>query len=196
MDGKVVPAYVGSPSADLKESGIKLLDKSPDGKWTTGSWQWADLTTLKEKIDFGKPDIGMTPDGPTMVYLAYSTPRAPLKGLRTREARVNHFNTNDIRGYINPMGGDRYDWIDFSFNPHFATVDEAWEQINKGEKVGVPLNRFMGIFSTKSERYPLFAYKRWSVGYMPESNRVILNPTYSEYASTISSRLGITVQTI
>jgi hypothetical protein len=187
---KILPAFVSNPGTGTSTA-LKFLTKK-GGSWQLGSWNMLTLEDLEKHLDFGRPNIGMVDDGPTVVFLSYSTPRAPSKGLRTRDARINNFNDHEIYRYRTPRSSERYDWIYHAFNPAYLNLDEALKQLNNGEKIGVALSPVLALFTSSTSKFPVLAYKRWSIGYLQDKT-AILNPQYQEYAEPVAKQLQVKV---
>jgi hypothetical protein len=152
---------------------------------------WDDI---KEHVDFGVPDIGMMPDGPTVLFCSYATPRIARKGYRARDTRTADFNNWDIRKkYLARNSGDRYDWTWFAFNPEYVTLEQAEDKITKGEVVGVPLSRTLGVYSLPKSKHSLLAYKRWTIGHVLSPFLVQIHKEYRDYEEDIARQTGAEV---
>lgn len=175
---------------------MRPLSKLPDGEIYLNPQMevpWKDALQL---LDFGVPDVGMTADGPTVVYCSYNSPRQPRKGFRPREMSVTDFNGWAIRNkyaltHASPTGG--YPWIWFTFNPEYPTLARAQDLLESGEKIGVALSRTIGVYSSPRHRYSLLAYKRWTVGYILDPSSIFIMPQYEDYAIEISRLTGAKV---
>lgn len=150
------------------------------------------LAQMKEQIDFGVPDIGMIPEGPTIKYHSYTTPRAPSKGFRPRNLRNYEFNSWDIRKKYQ-LDGNEYARVFFAFNPSYSTLSEAEVKLVEGSAVGVALSRTLGVYSSPKYVYSLLAYKRWTVGHILSPYLIQLKEEFSAYEEDISKQTGAEV---
>jgi hypothetical protein len=188
----ISPCYVGG-LVDGEHVQLRPLSKEED-KYLLGEGWLVTWTELKEHLDFGIPDIGMMQDGPTILFCSYTTPRAARKGLRIREVRVADFNNWAIRKkHSLRHNNDRYDWIWSSFNPEYSTLEQAEDKINRGEIVGCPLSRTLGVYSLAKYRHSLLAYKRWTVGHIVTPYLIHIKKEYADYEEDIARQTGAEV---
>lgn len=189
----IQPCFVGA-MADQEHIVLRPLAKRENDTFILENPFSVSWTKLKDSIDFGMPDIGMTPDGPTIMFCSYSTPRVAKKGYRSRDSRTSDFNGWDIRKkYIQPSVRDRYDLTWFSFNPEYISLEQAEDKLAKGEVVGLPLSRTLGIYSSPKFRHSLLAYKRWTVGHVVNPYLIHLKREYGDYEEDIARQTGAEV---
>jgi hypothetical protein len=188
----IQPCFVGRmDGADTVT--LRPLVKGEDSHFSLKNTFPVYWTSLKEHVDFGVPDIGMIPDGPTILFASYSTPRVAKKGFRSRDTRIADFNSYDIKKKYSAPGSERYDWIWFAFNPEYKSLEQAEEKLTKGEVVGVPLSRTLGVYSTPKFKNSLLAYKRWTVGQVLTPYLISLKKAYAEYEEDIAKQTGAEV---
>lgn len=188
-DGTISPCVVGS-SGSTATASLKSMTKK-DNSFNIGSWNTYTLKDLDDNVDFGTPIMGMTPDGPTTVFLSNSTPRVGQKGLRIQNSQVTQFNESNLKGYRTPRNRDKYDWIYFSFNPIYKEPDLAYAELTDGTNVGVALSQRVALYTDPAFKYPIVAYKRWIVGYMPTRKDLVINTKYNEYVEEIRKVMNI-----
>lgn len=173
----------------LTADDIQLRPLSKDGYIQTAFA--ANLEKLKERIDFGLPDIGMVVDGPTVVFSSYMTPRTPKKGYRSRDLAVHPFNHWRIKTkYSQRFGVDRFDFTWFAFNPEYKTLEQANAELSEGKAVGIPVSRTLALYTMPEFKHSLLAYKRWTVGFVDPRNIVHLKPEYADYENDILKQTG------
>lgn len=189
----VQPCYVSG--FETPESvRLRPLTKQENGNFVVEAGFPINWETLKRSVDFGMPDIGMMQDGPTVIFRSYATPRAAKKGYRSGEPRKEEFNHWAIqKKYTVRNTGERYDWVWFAFNPAYNTLAEAEAKLAKGEAVGVPLSRTLGVFSSPKYENSLLAYKRWVVGHVVSPYLVHLKREYGDYEEDIARQTGAEV---
>ena len=188
----ISPCYVG-PMLDGEHIQLRPLAKEGD-KYLVGTGWPVTWTDLKERIDFGLPDIGMLQDGPTILFCSYTTPRAAKKGFRARDIRVAEFNNWSIRKkHTLKHSNDRYDWTWQSFNPEYYSLGQAEDRLTKGETVGAPLSRTLGVYSQAEFKHSLLAYKRWTVGHVVTPYLIHLKREYEDYEEDIAHQTGAEV---
>ena len=188
----IQPCYVQG-AVDAQHVHLRPLEKGKDNRFLVGNTFQTTWSGLRDHIDFGVPDIGMLPDGPTVLFGAYTTPRSPRKGYRSRDMKLNDFNSWDIRAKYKNNGGERYDWIWFAFNPEYVNLETAEEKLTKGEAVGVPLSRTLAIYSVPKFKYSLLAHKRWTVGHVVSPYLINLKREYADYEEDIENQTGAEV---
>src|SRR3569833_2980969 len=133
-NGSVTPVAVGH-MYDTERVQLKFLHKAEGDKFSVGDWQNKTMADLYSNLDFGRPSIGMTEDEDTVIFLSYSTPRAPYKGLRTRDTRIHMFNDKDTRVRARKsINSERYDWIWQAFNPKYEGFKAAYKLLDEGKK--------------------------------------------------------------
>lgn len=173
---------------------LRPLSKEGSDKYTLGGGFDCSWSNLKDHIDFGVPDIGITPDGPTILFCSYATPRVARKGYRSRETRVAEFNNWEIRNkYNKPNTTDRFDWAWFAFNPEYVSLEKAEDRLSKGELVGAALSRTLGVYSLPKFQNSLLAYKRWTVGHVVTPFLIHLKREYADYEESIAQQTGAEV---
>lgn len=190
----ITPCYVGG-MVDADRLQLSPLTKIDSGHIIGKSFQvsWAQLN---EQVDFGMPDIGMMPDGPSITFRSYATPRVARKGFRFRETKTTDFNHWDIRKKYTARidrGGERYDLTWFAFNPEYLTLEQAEDKLNKGEMVGLPLSRTLGVYSIANSKHSLLAYKRWTVGHVISPYLINIKREYGDYEEDIALQTGAEV---
>lgn len=195
----ISPALVG-PQGRRNTINIRFLSKTNTGL-EIGPYQEFDFNKLKAHIDFGRPDIGMMPDGPTIVYLSYATPRQAHKGYRTREVYVEESNSFDLKKYYAPNrphrnGGERYDWIWSAFNPEYKTFKRVLSDLQEGVNVGGTFGRNLAAYTLSDAQNPLLMYKRWTVGHIVSSELIRINRKYLGYIEDIRDKTKVEVQVI
>lgn len=190
----VNPAMVGPLERGNNSILIRCLEKMDKG-FNMGAYFSIDWNTLKKQIDFGRPDIGMLDDGPTVIFASYNTPRQAHKGFRIRELQMEQFNGWDIRGQYRAAypSNDRYEWLWTVYNPDYRRLKEAYDDIQSGKRVGQALSRMIGIYSVAKSPHPLLAYKRWTVGYMENPTLIRVFPLYQAYSEDIKRQTGAEV---
>lgn len=189
----IQPCYVGQQHRGDSVH-LSPLVKGPEGQFRVANAFYVPWPSLTEHLDFGVPDIGMMPDGPTMVFCSYSTPRTPRKGFRSGDTRVSDFNSWGIRNkYSSPKGGNRYDWTWFAFNPEYSSLEKAEDKLMKGDVVGVPLSRTLGVYSFPKSKHSLLAYKRWTVGHVVSPYLIQLMREFGDYEEDIARQTGAEV---
>jgi hypothetical protein len=196
-NGNVTPILIGSQPASEYVS-IKRLTRQGD-IFQNGPWLPVKMDAIKDFVDFGRPPIGMMQNNGTIVFMSYSTPRQPHKGLRTREVGINHFNSKDIAKKVNvpiPRTETRLDWVWYAFNPEYTSIEEGFKLLENGEKVGVPISRILGMYSVPHRIHPYLAYKRWTVGYVVSPTDIRLHNAYEEYKDYIQNKTGVEVTLI
>lgn len=186
----IIPAMVSAPGV-LDTVHLRLLRKEKDDfsvdRASIVSWK-----SLLESIDFGIPEIGMFQDGPTLSYFSYSSPRAARKGFRPRELTDTTFNRWAIRKrYVH--GRDMYDKIWHAFNPTYKSLADAVKALDEGERVGVPISKIMGVYTLPKYKTPIFAYKRWSIGHVENSDLIQIKSPFADYATEIERQTGAKV---
>lgn len=187
------PCYVGGMLTE-KHVQLRPLRKQDDGKFIVEGGFPLTWDELQEQVDFGIPDIGMQPDGPTFVFCSYTTPRHAKKGYRSREVQESDFNKWEIRKkYIPANVREKYDWVWHAFNPEYSTFEKAEEKLRNGEAVGIPLSRTLGIYSSPSSKNSLLAYKRWTVGHIVSPELIHLKREYGDYEGDIVRQTGVEV---
>lgn len=189
----IQPCYVAR-MLDADTAQLRPLVRNPNNQFIIEAGFPANWSFIKERIDFGTPDIGMMPDGPTILFCSYTTPRVAKKGYRSRDTRTNEFNTWDIRRkYVSPAAGDRYDWTWFAFNPEYLTLEQAEIRLANGESVGVPISRTLGVYTSPKFKNSLLAYKRWTVGHVITPNLIQIKREYEDYEEDIARQTGAEV---
>lgn len=189
----VKPCFVGG-ALDQNTVQLRPLAKREHGQFLVEGGIATNWETLKEHIDFGVPDIGMIPDGPTILYTSYTTPRVAKKGFRSRDTMIADFNTWDIRKKFATLHGtDKYDTVWFAFNPEYVSLEQAEDKLSKGELVGVPISRTLGVYSSYKFKFSLLAYKRWTVGHVISPFLVQLKKEYGDYEEDIARQTGAEV---
>lgn len=186
------PCYVGGLDT-TQTIALRPLSRKENGYFVelpfTTSWD-----ELKEKAEFGVPSIGMMPDGPTISFCSYYTLRAPKKGFRSRDLSISDFNSWEIaKKYSKNSMDDRKDRVWFAFKPEYSTLEQAQEKLSKGEAVGIPININVGIYSLPKFKYPLLAYKRWTVGYLESPNLIHLKKQYADYEEYLANHTNAKV---
>lgn len=189
----IQPCYVGG-MVDGNHVQLRPLTNT-EGKFTIANGFNINWENLKSRTDFGVPDIGMLPEGPTASFCSYATPRAAKKGFRSRDVRVADFNTWEIRRrYVSRSpGNERYDWTWFVFNPEYVTLEQAEDKLNKGEAVGIPISRTLAVYSLPKFKNSLLAYKRWTVGHIVNPFLIHLKREYADYEHDIARQTGAEV---
>lgn len=188
------PCWVG-PLMDGQNIQLRPLVKQGDGQFLLESGFGVNLESLKNRIDFGAPDIGMVPDGPTILFCSYMTPRVAKKGYRSRDTKTVDFNGWEIRKKyaIGSRSPERHDWVWFSFNPEYQTLEQAEDRLGKGEVVGVPLSRTLGVYTLPKAKYSLLAYKRWTIGHVVSPDLIQIKREYGDYEEDIARQTGAEV---
>lgn len=197
-DGTVGPASVGRDGAN--HVNLRVLGVVGENRYQAIADHDLSFKELKESIDFGRPEIGMMEDGPTIVYLSYHTPRQAHKGFRTRELAVDEFNNNDLRDMHIPerpaRGGERHDWVWKAFNPSYTPFAAAFDQLQQGKRVGVPVSTRIGLYLYPDSVCPVVAYKRWTVGYAPDPKSLRIYRKFMDYSEDLTAQTGAEVQLI
>jgi hypothetical protein len=189
-EDKITPGYVAGLS-DIDRVSIRPLLKQENGKFLIGGGVGLSWESLKDTIDFGTPEIGMVPDGPTVLYCSYDTPRVAKKGYRSRDPHTTDFNGYKIKKRYNPsLVSERQDWIWFAFNPEYPTLEQAEEKLTEGKAVGLPLSRTIGVYTLPSFQHSLLAYKRWTVGHVVHPQLIRLKREYADYEEDIARQTG------
>lgn len=189
----ISPCFVNG-MLDERRAILRLLSKAEGNAFFMGAPFNATWSNIREHVDFGVPEIGMIQDGPTIAFCSYSTPRQARKGFRCRDARIATFNSWQIRKkYLINVGGDRHDWTWFAFNPEYLSLERAEDRLAKGEAVGIPLSRTLGVYSLPSYKHSLLAYKRWTVGHVLSPELIHLKSEYEDYEEDISRQTGAEV---
>lgn len=178
---------------DGANAALRFLNRGENNTFTLQDRFPATWSNIRDHIDFGVPDIGIMPDGPTILFCSYTSPRQARKGFRSRETRLADFNSWDIRKKYSRPPGDRYDWTWFAFNPEYKTLEQAEDILAKGEKVGVPLSRTLGVYTSPKYKNSLLAYKRWTIGHVVNPFLVQLRQQYSDYEEDIARQTGAEV---
>jgi hypothetical protein len=190
----LIGGHIGVNPAGVRILGLRFL--GPEG--VLGDYESFTYEEVKAHIDFGRPRVGMVKDGPTLVFLSTNTPREPHKGLRPRTLRVHEFNRFELRNWhpVRSRYDERLDWVKSIFNPKFPTIPDALKQLEEGKEVGIPINLTMGLYTIPGSAHPLFAYKRWTVGYVLNAQQVCIYDNYLDYAEEIRRQTGLEVQLI
>lgn len=197
-NGTIKPAHVGRDRGD----GVLARTLAPLGDdYTYEDMFELSFRDLKNKIDFGRPEVGMMEDGPTVIYMSYSTPRQAHKGFRTRELILSEFNSADLRPYYAPnrparTGVERHDWVWSAFNPTSYSFANGYALLQDGKRVGVPISRLVGLYTLTDSEVPLVAYKRWNVGYAPDPKTIRIHKKYLDYSEDLAAQTGAEVQLI
>jgi hypothetical protein len=192
----ISPVVVGPIERGNININLRQLGKTAKGGYTLSDYFQTTWAKLIEHTEFGRPDIGMLKDGPTILFASYTTPRSPHKGFRVRELTLENFNSWDIRSQYTTgvKTTDRYEWIWDVFNPLYPKFGDAYEELQNGKKVGVALSRTLGIFTQAKASKPLLAYKRWTLGYVDNAKTVVIHRMYEDYAAEIKRQTGVEVQ--
>lgn len=190
----IMPCYVGG-QMDATHLQLRSLARRDGNQFLLDAPMAATWKDLQDHIDFGAPDIGMMPDGPTVLFCSYSTPRVAKKGFRGRETRTVEFNHWDIRRKYAGNGAvrDRYDWVWFVFNPEYKTLEEVEDLLTKGEAVGMPLSRTLAVYSVPKFKHSILAYKRWAIGHVISPYLISLKREYGDYEEDIARQTGAEV---
>lgn len=188
------PCYVGH-LLDPDHIQLRPLSKIETGQIMLDSTWAPSWDDIKSHIDFGLPEIGMAPSGPTVVFSSYNTPRSPKKGYRARDTKLSEFNSHDIRKkYPSSRNAlDRNDWVWFAFNPEYLDLQRALTTLEEGQAVGLPLSNTLGAYCLSKFRYPLLAYKRWTIGYISNHKLVYIKSPYADYEEDIIRQTGAEV---
>lgn len=191
----VSPAYISNLSGDRVL--MRFLSKD-DSRINMSEAEEVTFKDIKEHVDFGRPTLGLTKDGPTIIFLSQSTPREGRKGLRVRESKIHEFNSFEIQSYyLRPATySDRLDWVWSGFNPIYTPFQEALKQLESGSTLGVPLTKDLGLYTLPKSPYPLVSYKRWTVGYVRSSALIYLYSFYADYEQYIRNRTEVEVQIV
>lgn len=189
----IMPCHVGG-QVNATQFQLRPLGKRENDQFFLDTPFLATWEELQGHIDFGAPDIGMMQDGPTVLFCSYSTPRVAKKGFRGRDTRTTEFNHWDIRRKYTSNGSrDRYDWIWFAFNPEYKSLEEIEDRLAKGEAVGLPLSRTLGVYSVPKFKNSILAYKRWTVGHVVSPYLINLKREYGDYEEDIARQTGAEV---
>jgi hypothetical protein len=192
-ENHIKPCFVGHP-LDGAHIQLRPLARGENNQLVVTPGFVASWADIKARMDFGVPDVGMMPDGPTVLFLSHSTPRAAKKGYRSRDAQITDFNSWDIRRKYNPRNpADNYSWTWFAFNPEYKTLLEAEDVLAKGEAVGIPLSRTLAVYSTPKFKNSLLAYKRWTVGHVISPYLIQIKREYADYEEDIARQTGAEV---
>jgi len=169
--------------------------RNVDGKISIGESVDFSFDELKALIDFGRPDVGMTPNGPSICYLSHSTPREAKKGFRVKSAKSHDFNAEEYRSTPIRVAydSDPYDWVWWVFNPEYSSVGVAYSELETGKKLGVPLSNIIGLYTTSRSSCPLLAYKRWTIGYMPDPKSISIFSPFALYVTPVARCTGLEV---
>lgn len=172
----------------------RILQK--DGEkysYAEAAHQWP---LFRELVHFGRPNVGMVHDGPSVVYLSYRSERNSARGLRLDRAVFHDFNNWYLRkqpGRVPPNTNSRHDLVWESFNPNYSSVSAAWQRLNDGKTTGVPLSLHYGAYTVPDGRFPLLAYKRWTIGHLTGPETVSIHRKFHEYQPDIQRRLKVGV---
>lgn len=189
----IQPTYVNGVG-DRDVVVFRFLSKNPEGNFLVNPGFPVNWKEIQEHIDFGVPDIGMFQDGPSILYYSYNTPRAAKKGFRPRDTQMADFNSWAIRKKYALRGDrDKYDWVWHAFNPEYSTLEKAENILAKGEVVGVPISRTLGVYTLPKFRYSLLAYKRWTVGHVINPYLISIKPQFGDYEEEIARQTGAKV---
>jgi hypothetical protein len=156
--------------------------------------RWSDLLI---QGSFGRPDLGMLHNGPTVVFAAHKAVRNSARGHRNDKTTFHDFNMWDCReqlkGHLPCRSATRYDLIWEVFNPRYEPLDKAIKILEDGEGAGVPISRNYALYVNKDSKHPLLAYKRWTIGFVPRAKSAILDENYREYAEDIEKNTGMEI---
>lgn len=191
----ISPAFVGGMQArDVVF--LRFLSKTGAGEFTLGNHELTEWKSILEHIDFGLPPVGLCVDGPTISYGSYASPRTPKKGYRPNDVIFSYFNNWNIRSKYTRPGRLNYDNVWEVFNPEYKSFPEALASLSKGDVVGIPISRTIGMYTIPKYKYPMLAYKRWTVGYVMDAYTIYVKAQYSDYANEIYRQTGAKVITI
>jgi len=135
----------------------------------------------------------MIPDGPTVRFCTYTSPRAAKKGFRPRDIKAASFNNCEIRQKYAEGPPDRYEWVYFAFNPEYQGLERAENALLNGESVGLSLSKNLAIYSHPKFKNSLLAYKRWTVGHVVSPYLLNIKREYADYEEDIARQTGAEV---
>jgi len=157
-----------------------------------------DWEELKQQCDFGTPPVGMLEDESELIYTAVLAERHTNRGLRLDRLRFYDFTSFYLRNLTSRKTvysmalvegvTSKWDIVWKLFNRKFCTLKEAFNRLEEGLSVGEPITNNLGLFSLPDRRYPILAYKRWQMGYVPDPKTILLSPEFDDYQEELQEK--------
>jgi hypothetical protein len=181
------------------ESALASQERSGEGLYALNdgvfvlSWD-----ELLKHATFGCPPIGMIRNGEEVIYGSTLAERQWRRGLHLDRVSFHAFNRWHLRERLGPfveVGRTSLNVVWQIFNPEYQSFLQAFTNLQQGEVVGTALSRCWGMYTVPNSPCPMIAYKKWSLGFVPSPNEIVLAEQYLDYRSELEERFGVRIRT-
>jgi len=138
------------------------------------------------------PELGMVNGDHSILYMWQTAPRVAQKGFRPNGVQYAVFNAWDLRKNGKSPDPSNITVIKNLFLPTYYTVEEALKSLESGERVGCALSNKMGLYTTATDKYPMIAYRRNTIGHMRDGVAHVAR-LYADAAMNMKKKLNLEV---
>lgn len=116
--------------------------------------------------------LGMVQAADTCVFLRRYPKRDYHRGYNPRACTVWVPNLYALKDG-HPLSANSRHIVWSVYNPHYPLWDDAVTMLSSGDKLGIPLAPWLGIFLDAGKKYPRIAYRTEVVGFIADNEPVV-----------------------